>query len=343
MGLAYSQIADAVLLTQNKMIKRGAFVDMQTDLTDHVAVREMWKNRQTQFDGGTEWEFEVQIDHNYSFRFVGLYETDGTVLQDTMIKGSVPVRHANASYIYDLREKAFQRGGTAIVNYIKTKYVAMMASLFEGLEPVLWSKPDDSNDVKTPFGISYWVTRSATEGFNGVDPVGFASGRAGISSTTYSRFANRTGQYVDVSDTDLLRKMSTAHRKTQFRSIQSHSTPEFRDMQNGIYANSDTIGLMESQLRAQNMNLGNDLASKYGMTMFKGTPVTYVPYLDADSTDPVYMLDWRTLTIGVMAGWESNLTPPHDVANMHLVKRVDLDLSLNMVCTDPRRQTVLYK
>jgi len=45
MGLSFSQIDDAVLLTQNTLVKRGAFVDMQTDLTDHVAVREMWKGK----------------------------------------------------------------------------------------------------------------------------------------------------------------------------------------------------------------------------------------------------------------------------------------------------------
>jgi hypothetical protein len=34
MTLQYGDIADAALLTQQLLIKRGAFVDMQTDLTD---------------------------------------------------------------------------------------------------------------------------------------------------------------------------------------------------------------------------------------------------------------------------------------------------------------------
>ncbi len=343
MGLSFSQIDDAVLLTQNKLIQRGAFVDMQTDLTDHVAVREMWKGRKKTFEGGENWEFEVQMDHNHSARTVGLFETDGSSLTDTMKKGEVSVRHVNANYIYDQREKAFQRGGTAIVDLIKTRYVSMMVSLFELLEGILWSKPTDSSDDKTPYGIAYWVTKSATEGFYGVDPSGFADGRGGISSVDYPRYANYTAQYATVSKEDLIRKMRRAHRKSQFRSPVSHATPSLAGMKNGIYTNDTVIGLLEEILEANNMSLGNDLASKDGRTLFKGTPLTYAPKLDDDSSDPIYMLDWKWLAIGVMAGWENNLSAPYMVFGKHLVRRVDIDASLNMVCTDPRRQVVISK
>jgi len=344
MSLAFSQIADAVLLTQNKLIKRGAFVDMQTDIMDHVAVREMWKDKKTVFDGGENWEFEVQMDHNHSARAVGLYETDGSSLHDTMVKGEVPPRHVNAHYIYDLREKAFQRGGTAIVNYIKTKYVAMMVSFYEYLEETLWSKPTNSTDVKTPYGLTYWVVKNATEGFNGGNPSGFTSGRGGISSSTYSRYKNYTGTYAGaagISKTDLIRKMRRAHRKTKFRSPVSHSVPDLK-MGNGIYVGDTVIGYIEEVLESQNMNLGNDVASKDGKATFKSTPLTYAPYLDNDTQNPIYMLDWRKLSIGVMAGWESNMTPPYRLGDKHLVRRVDLDATLNMLGTDPRMQSVFY-
>ena len=66
MGLPFSDIDDAVLETQEHFIKKGSFLDMQTDLTDHVAVREMWKGRKKKFAGGRDWRFEVQMDHNHS-------------------------------------------------------------------------------------------------------------------------------------------------------------------------------------------------------------------------------------------------------------------------------------
>lgn len=340
MGLAFSEIDDAVLLTQSKLIKKGAFLDMQTDLTDHVAVREMWKNRKKTFEGGLDWEFEAMMDHNHSARTVGLYEQDGSSENDVMKDGRVAVRHVNAHYIYDLHLPAFQRGGTAIVDLVQTKYTGMMVSFYELLEEILWSKPTDSGDDKTPYGIAYWVVKNAVEGFHGGNPAGFTEGRAGISTLDFPRFANWTGQYAAVSKEDLIRKMRRAHRKIQFRSPVSHATPDLGSMKNGIYTNDAVIGLIEEILEAQNQNLGNDVASKDGKAMFKSTPLVYAPKLDDDSTNPVYMLDWKWLAIGVMAGWENNLSEPYMVPGKHLVRRVDLDASLNMICTDPRRQAV---
>jgi hypothetical protein len=343
-GLAYSQIDDAVLLTQEKLIKRGAFVDMQTDLQDHVAVREMWKQRKKKFEGGDAWEWQIQMDHNHSAQAVGLFETDGSALADTMVTASIQVRHVNAHYIYDQREKDFQRGGTKIVDLVKTRYVGMMVSFYEILEGFLWSKPVSDADLKTPYGIDYWITKyNATVGFGGGNPSGFTSGKAGISQGTYPRWANWTDRYAAITKADLIRKMRQAHTKTKFRSVVSHSTPDFGPIRNGIYSPYSVIGLVEEELEKQNMSLGNDVASKDGRALFRGTPLTWVPKLDASTiTDaPVYMLDWKSLVIGVMAGWENNLTAPYMVPNKHLVRRVDLDASLNMVCTDLRSQAVL--
>ena len=341
MALTFSEIDDAVLLTQENLIKQGAFVDLQTDLQDHVAVREMWKGRKKKFDGGDPWQFQVQVDHNHTAKAVGLYESDTSVLTDTMVQGEVSVRHVNAHYIYDQRERAFQRGGKAIVDLVYTRYVAMMVSLFEYMETILWSKPTDSTDTKTPFGMAYWVVKNASEGFNGGDPSGFASGAAGIATGTHARWKNYTAQYVSITKEDLIRKMRRAHRKTQFRSPVSHSQPELGSMKNGVYTNDSVIGIMEELLEAQNMNLGNDLASKDGRTLFKGTPVQYVPKLDSDTQNPIYLLDWKWLAIGVLAGWENNLLPPYMVPGKHTVRRVDLDCSMNMACTNRRKQAVI--
>ena len=341
MSIPFSDIDDAVLLTQEKLVKRGAFTDLQTDLQDHVAVRELWKKRKKKFEGGDNWEFQAQMDHNHSAGVVGLYETDGTALTDTMVTGKVDARHVNAHYIYDHREKDFQRGGTKIVDLVKTRYVGMMVSFFEIMETILWGKPVTSDDKKTPFGIDYWVTKSSsTGGFNGANPSGFSSGKADISQGTYARWANWTDRYVAITKADLVRKMRKAHTFTKFRSVVSHATPTV-GMGNGIYMNYTVLGLIEEELEKQNMNLGNDIASKDGRATFKSSPLIWVPFLEDSSDDPVYLLDWKTLIVGIMAGWENNLTKPYMVSGMHLVRRVDLDASFNMICTDLRRQAVL--
>lgn len=340
MGLHFSEIPDAVLLTQTNFIKRGAFVGLQSDLTEHVAVKELWKGRKKKFTGGDPWTFHAQVDHNHSTRAVAMYETDGSALVDTMIQGTVSVRHLNANYVFDLHEPAFQKGGHAIVDFVKTKYIAMMMSFYEYLEETLWSNPAD--DGRTPFGIAHYVTRAAGDGgFNGPEATGWAAGKCNILKADQARWANWAARYVAVSKEDLVRKMRLAARRTKFRSPISHAEPVIGGMKNGVYCNSDVIGLMEEILEDQNMNLGNDMASKDGRTHFKGTPVQYVPYLDDDAEKPIYMIDWKWMGLGVLAGWENELTKPYMVPDMHLVRRVDLDASLNLACTNLRRQSVI--
>ena len=224
MGIPFTDIDDAVLVTQRKLIQRGAFLDLQTDLQDHVAVREMWKGRQKVFDGGEPWRFDAQIDHNHSAKAVELYETDGSAVTDTMIKGTVTPKHMNAHYIYDQREPDFQKGGHAIVNLIKTRYVAMQISFFELLEEYLWGAPDDSSDSKKPYGVAFWVQKydNDTGGFYATNPSGFSDGRANIDSTAgggYGRWANYSRRYTAISKEDLIRKMRKASR--QVRNIPS--------------------------------------------------------------------------------------------------------------------------
>ncbi|KKL88877.1 hypothetical protein LCGC14_1920320 [marine sediment metagenome] len=341
--LQFADIDDAVLATYQNLVKKGAFLDMQTDLTDHVAVREMWKEKQKRFDGGNDWEFQIQVDHNHSARAVGMFQTDGTEMLDTLVEGKVQPRHVNAHYIYDMRDKAFQRGGKAIVDLVFSRYVAMMVSFYEVMEGFLWGSPLVT-DNKSPHGISFWVQKGSDGddgSFGGLDPSGYeAVGRANILTSAQPRWANYFADYESVSIEDLVRKMRRGVRQTNFRSPVSHSQPELTAMKNGIYVGDTVIGLMEELLRTQNMNLGNDLAAKDGATIFKGTPITYAPFLDSDSENPIYMLDWKWLTVGVLAGWEENLTAPYMVPGKHLVKRVDLDVTLELICTNLRRQSV---
>ena len=343
MSLDPHQIDDLVKLTHEKLIKKWAYLDLQTDITDFVAIRELLGKHKKTFDGGLDWEFDVSTDHNHSARFTGLYDNDGGSINDTFVKGKVSPRFVDANYIYDVREAVFQRGGTAIVDYLKAKYLSMRLSYLELLEEALWGKPADLTDDKTPYGIAFWITKGLTTGFTGLDPVGFPTGRAGISSTNVPRWANWSDTYSEVSKGDLLAKMRKAVRKTNFRSPISHSQPDIGRNGNGIYVGDDVIGTFEELLEAQNMNLGNDLAPKDGRALFKGTPVTHAPRLDDDSSDPIYLIDWKWMALGMMSGWAEKVSPPKEVAGKHNVRRVFLDSGVNLACTNLRRQAVLYK
>ena len=137
--------------------------------------------------------------------------------------------------------------------------------------------------------------------------------------------------------------MRRAAHKTQFRSPVNHAEPTVGGLRNGIYTNLEVLQELEGILEAQNMNLGNDLASKDGRTLFKGRPVVYAPYLDDDSQNPVYMIDWSTLAFGIIKGWQERVSSPKPVAGKHNVYAVFLDAAMNIVCTNRRKQTVFFK
>ena len=342
-GILPDQIPDLVKATQTALIKKGAFVNLRSDLTDYVGVRELYKNHQHQFDGGLDWEFDAQLDDNHSARFVGLYEDDSAAIADSLIKGKVGPRFSDANYVFDIREKKLNAGQEQVVDFVYTKYCGMIESHWKLLENAVWGKPESSADQRTPYGIAFWVVRNATEGFSGGNPVGFSDGCAGIDASAFPRWKNYSGAYTAVSKEDLLKKMRKASLKTQFRSPVNHAEPTVGGLKNGIYTNINVLQDLEAILEAQNMNLGNDLASKDGRTLFKGRPVIYVPTLDDDSQDPVYMLDWSTLAFGIVKGWKEHVSSPKQVPNKHTVYAVYLDASLNLICTNRRKQTVFFK
>jgi len=344
-GLNYSEIDDAVLAVQDVYINRGSFLDLTSDLTDHVAVRELWGKRKKAFEGGNSWKFTVQMDHNHSFKAVGMYETDSSTMVDTLTEGYMEPRHLNAHYIYDQKHPAFQGGRAKVVDYVQVKLAEMKISWWEGLEAACWTSPSAS-DTKSIHGLPYWIVKGSNgeEGFYGDDPSGYSAiGRAHILSSAYPRWRNYFADYASISKEDLVRKMRTGSYSINFRSPLSHAQPDLGKMGNGIYCNKDTMVLIEEELEKQNMNLGSDLDSMGGRARFKGSPLIYVPYLNDDSSDPIYMIDWQWMAFGTLPGLAEQMTAPYMVPGKHTVRRVDLDASLELVCTNLRRQAVFAK
>lgn len=343
------QIDDLVKTTQDLLIKQGAFVDLMSDLTDYVAVNKLFKNHKKVFDGGLDWKFDAIVDHNHSAKFTGLYANDGAALNDATIDGKVSPRFVTANYIYDVLEPKLQGSKIMVVDYVKSKMHRMYVSYFELLEAAFWGKPEDSNDKFTPYGIPFWITKQsnvdaashATGGFDGKNPTGFSEGRAGISSTAYPRWANWACQYSAVSDDDLVSKMCRGVRKTNFKSAISHAEPTLSSG-NGVYTNDSVIDALSMLLKKNNMNLGNDIASKDGQAVFKSHPIEYVPALDTDTTNPIYLIDWKSMAFGTISGWDRHLSEPKDVPGKHTVRQVFLDGGVNMICDNLRKQAVFH-
>lgn len=324
-----------LIATTLKDLGEMRFTEIATDLQDHVAMRVLLKKERVVLESGTGIQWDVMISADGSSRNVGLGATDIVNITDGMVQASSVWRNTTSNYAIIGQELAMNRTPRRIVDLLKARRIRCMIGLAELMEKNFWGFPA-ATDTVTPYGLPYWVTKNATEGFNG----GIASGYSligGLSPTTYPRWQNWTYQYTSVSRDDFIRHVRQAATKTFFRppvdGIPTFNTGD----KYGFYSNYSVIGQLEEAVESQNENLGNDIASKDGTTVFRRVPVTYVPFLDADTTNPFYGLNWGVFKTYILRGWWLRETSIPVTPGQHTVASQHVDNTYNWICKDRRR------
>lgn len=313
--------------------------EITTDLQDHIAMRVLLKKDRVQLESGYGVQWDVMIQHSGAARTVGLYASDVVNVGDVLVQANAPWRHATTNYAFDEREISMNRSPRRIVDLLKIRRIDCMISLAELMENLFWSCPSTTNTLD-PYGVPYWVTKNATEGFNGGMFSGYTA-VGGLSSTTYPRWQNWTYQYTSISRDDFIRHARQAAVKTAFRPpVDGIATFNTGDRY-GFYTNYTVIGQLEEALESQNEDLGNDIASKDGMTIFRRVPVTWVPWLDRDSTNPFYGLNWGVFKTYILSGEWLRETKVSVTPGQHRVASVHVDSSLQWICRDRRKNFVL--
>lgn len=360
---------DIVKATAELLIRQGAFTNLLSDLNEYALLKNLMPRHKKVFDGGLDWTFMTAIAANNTgngtAKFTGLFENDDLNRAEVLVQGKVSPRFLTASYIYDKREPVLNSGEAskskmlAIVNFVKLQMETMYQSVYDKLEIALAGSPTYADDKKTPHGLAFYIQKQSNSdavshrdgAFDGKDPVLAASStsatptacpRCGIATSSYARWANWAAQYADISKDDLIKKMRIAAHKINFKSPLALNDPTLSTGRS-ILTNLNVLQELETILEAQNMNLGNDVASKDGKTLFKGTPVEYIPILDNDTQDPVYMIDWKTLCFGTVAGWDKKVSAPKEDNSQHNTMKGFLDMAVEMVCTNLRNQAVIAK
>ncbi len=349
-------IQDLLTFTQSK-VDKGTYTDLMTDTTEHVALPKIMNEERVTEKTGRNISWLLVTGTDQTAKAVGLFQQDDYGRGDAAVTVEIPYRHINAYSLYDEHEISMNGGPEQILDMVQVQEDKALVDTAEYFETFFWGKPTSSSDEKTPYGVKMYVKKSITGtsagdswptnsgGFNGGNPAGFSSGVGGVSSSTETRWANWACLYTEVSSLDLLRKLKYAELKTTF-------TPP-TDIPMNIRSNrgrayytgiQNTIELNEL-LRTQNDNLGTDLHSFEGQTMFMRKPVVYVPIIDTlDSDDAFYGLNWATLSVQVLAGWwMRRLGPNRLIGEQHNVFATDHDTSLNLKCTDRRKNFVLSK
>jgi hypothetical protein len=298
------------------------------------------KQHRIQFESGYGIQFDVNVLQSGAAANVGLGAPDNVNVIDTLIQAQIDWRNTTTSYGFEGRELAMNREPARIIDLIRKRRLDSMISLAELMERNFWGPPVALTDVLTPWGINTWVVKNATEGFNGGAPSGYTV-IGNINPTTYPAWSNWTYQYVTVSRDDLIRHWRKAATFTDFRpTVAGIPTFDTGDVY-GFYTNYGVIGPLEEALESQNDNLGNDIASKDGETQFRRAPVVWVPYLEADTTNPVYGVDWGIFKTMILKGWWLKETAIPIYPGQHTVSAHFLDSTYNWTTYDRRRLFVL--
>lgn len=351
MAITVDDVADIANSTLAKY-DRGKITDLTLDEQEHQFLPRVFAEERVEEDGGASIKFDI-INAAPTARAHGLHDKDQVSIVDVLAQGEIPWRFATQSYGWDLHEFAMNMGEEVrIVNLVDSRRMAAWAGLSRTLENWGWSKPASSSDNLTPYGIKMYITKkvtgssasSSTGEFGGGNPSNFTSGVAGIDSSSETRWANWTQQYDDVTDDDLVEKMRKAYYSIQFKSpIPNKSIPaNTRGPERYvIYAKYDIIRQLEKIQERKNENIGNDLASFDGKTLFRGNPLTPVPNIEDDSDDPVYFINWNVLYIVGKSGMTLRESDAKPVAGMRNDVAVHIDMMFNLKCVDRRRLAVL--
>jgi hypothetical protein len=335
-----SDIADLIISTRTDLDLKGKMVNMATRLTRYYAKKLLDKNK-LEVQAGDRIKGNALTNHSFSASMVGLHQVLEPNIPDLMTQFEIPWRHMNYNWSFERREKLMNRGRGQIFDMIMARRKAAEVSQAELLEQQIWSCPSTSSDTLNIHGIPYWVVKAASnaQGFNGGAPTGHTL-VGNINPSTYTRWKNYNWQYTNHTDLDSLRYMRKAYRNVDFV-----SPVDIEDYKRGtgdscmILANEATIDGLETVMRGRNDD-HTDLAEFMGSTSFKKKPLQYVPYLDNDTDNPIYMLNFDYLTFIALDGDTNYEHEPMTTANQPNSFVVHVDLTLNFLCTDRRRQSV---
>lgn len=340
-NLQADSILDDVLITDRNLGK-GSFTQLGHSLQKYPFFKHMMQQNRHSMEGGIGIQRNIVVANQGNARRTGLGATDVLNQSDVFKQIYVPWTHYTASGLLFRQQLAMNRGSAQIVSRVKAANDDMMIGLCVLIEADFWAIHPGSGTTDQLFPASYWIPWvTSTGAFAGGDPSGFSGGAGGLTAAAAPNNQNWTVTYTDMTVSDGIEKWREAATKTQFESPVDYSGYGSGADKYGYYCGYGVIKKLENALMGQNDNLGNDVASKDGLTLFRRIPVTYVPALDAKTGSPVYGINWDEFEVGFLDGEYMVTSDWSVVKGAHTSLEKHTDVTLNTVCNNRREQFVM--
>ncbi len=310
------------------------YTSLITDTTDHPAAKELVRQSRMSVKNGDYVDFKVKVRTSNRARMVPPTAHDSVNAQDGIVPARVDWRMGTTDYMFYEQEMTINRGESQLIDLIKSREQDAMCDWIQLLEEVFWGFPA-ATDTLQPFGLPYWCTKNATEGFNGGIPSGY-SAVAALSPTTYPRWNNWTFQYSTGIDATFVKYCRKMGKRTNFKPMIAGIPENGTKSSRRYFCNLNVQQGLEDYCDARNMNLGKDVAANDDSVLLRKTEVEYVPLLDDDTTDPFYQLDFGVFKIMVLADWWQRRKVLSPYPGQRNVVGVFLDTMFNFVCYNRR-------
>lgn len=338
-AVASSDVGDLIRNTQKELGKMK-LTDLSTDIQKHIALSQLLKGNRETLKSGSSIQFNLMVDHNDSARSVGYGAEDIVDIPDLTEQGEVPWRKVTGNWAIEHALVDMNREPARITDMVALQRRGCLIALAEWFEDRFWRAPSSSS--LDPYGVAYYVVKSASEGFTTNAPTGHTL-VANINPSTGAngRWRNWAAPYTEVSKSGLI----AAARKAAFYTDWEPAIPNMPTFNTGdkygFYANYTTVGALELILESQNDNLGSDVASQDGKVLFKRSPIVTVKKLDDDTTNPLYGINWGEFKTVVLGGWWMRETTIDIQPGQHTISATHVDCQFNWTTRNRRRHFVI--
>ncbi len=350
MGVAMADHLD-LLRTTLKDLPKDRFEVMWT--YQRYEFNRIFAEKKLTIDGGTSVKRNVVLDHTGQARFRQMFDTDQVNVAHVHKEIDVPWTQLSTQYAWDEVELLTQMNSVkGYISLIKTRVNDSLWAWADLIEERGWQTPTSATDNLYPYGVPYYLnklnTGVTTGGFSGqtitYNDASTGTICAGIDAATEPKWRNYADVYT-VVDNSLLKKFRKAFRLTRFFPPRFINNPgQDAETDRIVYTNGDVYDSISDMLdkrddRSTPVDLMGGVRVRIndnGVPFVNGHPVVYVPYLDNDTDNPIYAVDWTKLRTVVQDGYWMKEKEPMQSPTQHTVLVVYIDGRCCILCLNRR-------
>lgn len=339
---SYYEIADLVTFTLKADKKKKISNIDKNLLRSYPFANKTSRQSVVVEEGGTDIRFDLNVDMGSAADNFTAFQVFTRTVGDHGKQGTMQLRGTHASYSFDEREEAFNKGEHQIVDHIRNRKQNALIQLNAKIEAQGWGNAAYADRNLVPQGLLYHLPYVASTGtsdqFLGTYPTSYTDwSGVDVSVAPYLGAKSYGDVYTAVTFDDLILKIRMALSETDFMApINPMIIDDYDTGTNWmLYCNLTTELQLEDLCKTQNDNHGPDLDSYNGRAMIRRIPITEVPYLKANTRNPVFGVNWG-VTKNHVRWWMKDRQAPRS-SDQPLAVTFDIFCEHQLVMYDRRK------